>query len=101
MLKVTKENSGNCKFLHEVIFCESYKPHELERVLSAFGYHSLEEFILDCKKPVEECDKVFHLVDWDTLSMFICDTHEDGILMRIEEAIEETKRVTGIDVYLE
>ncbi len=101
MLKVSKEDSGNFKFLHEVIFCENYRVHELERVLSAFGYQSLKEFVADCKEGTERQEDASETIDWETLSMLICDTHEDGILMERKEAIEEAKRVTGIDIYLD
>lgn len=100
MLKVSKEDSGDFKFLHEVIFCENYRVHELERVLSAFGYQSLKEFVEDCKEKAENQKSEFEEIDWETLSMFICDTHEDGILMEKDDVIQETKKITGIDIYL-
>ena len=101
MLKVSKESPGYYKFLHEVIFCENYKVHELDRVLLAFGYQSLKEFKLDCNLNVNGQESVSKPMDWGVLSMLICDTHEDGILMGKNEAIKETKRVTGFDIYLE
>lgn len=100
MLKVSKEDSGDFKFLHEVIFCENYRVHELERVLSAFGYQSLKEFVEDCTEKAENQKSEFEEIDWETLSMFICDTHEDGILMEKDDVIQETKKITGIDIYL-
>lgn len=101
MLKVSKEDSGDFKFLHEVIFCENYRVHELERVLSAFGFQSLKEFVTDCKGGAEKPEGASEKIDWETLSMFICDTHEDGILMGKDEVIQETKKVTGIDIFLD
>lgn len=100
MLKVSKEDSGDFKFLHEVIFCENYRVHELERVLSAFGYQSLKEFVEDCTEKAENQKSEFEEIDWETLSMFICDTHGDGILMGKDDVIQETKKITGIDIYL-
>lgn len=101
MLKVTKEDQETCKFLHELIFCEDYTTCELERVLLAFGYQSLKEFEMDYKMSGEKQKSESKSMDWGALSMFICDTHEDGILMEKNEAIKETKRVTGFDIYLE
>lgn len=101
MLKVTKEDQETYKLLHELIFCENYTTRELERVLSAFGYQSLEEFEADCKMSGEKQESESKSMDWGTLSMFICDTHEDGILMEKDEAIKETKRITEFDIYLE
>ena len=66
--------------------------HELDRVLLAFGYQSLKGFKLDCNLNVNGQESVSEPMDWGVLSMFICDTHEDGILMEKKEAIKETKK---------
>lgn len=100
MLKVTKEAQETYKFLHELIFCENYTTRELERVLSAFGYQSLNEFSSEYEREPGKDDNTSRLINWGVLSMFICDTHEDGILMQKEEAERKIEQITGIDICL-
>ncbi len=101
MVRIIKEPPGSYKLLHEVIFCNDYSKDALEEVLAAFGYKSLEEFLLEYSgQELADCDDIFELIDWGTLSMFICDTHDDGILMEEEEAVKAVKRITGCDICL-
>lgn len=100
MVHVTNEGNDIYKLLHEVIFCDDYNKGALEKVLDDFGYKSLEEFVRECsEQELEEGGDVFEHIDWETLSMFICDTHDDGILMTGEEISKEVKRITGIELY--
>lgn len=100
MVHVTNEGNDIYKFLHEVIFCDDYNKGALEKVLDDFGYKSLEEFVREySEQELAESEDVFELIDWETLSMFICDTHDDGILMAGKEIPKEVKRITGIELY--
>jgi len=101
MVRIIKEPSGGYKLLHEVIFCNDYSKNALEKVLASFGYESLDGFLLEHSgQELTGCDDIFELIDWGTMSMFICDTHDDGILMEEEEAVKAVKRITGRDICL-
>ena len=100
MVKVRKEDQETYKFLHELIFCENYTTRELERVLSAFGYQSLNEFSSEYEGGARKDGDASKSINWGVLSMFICDTHEDGILMQKEEAERKIEQITGIDICL-
>ena len=92
-VKARSTEDNKAQFLHTMIFCRDYLATSsgrsaLHDLLGGFDEQNIENFIGSTDMDVP--------FDYPLLASRIAETREDGIVLTVEDALEEVYRITGI-----